>query len=91
MNKVVQLFWGKERREGKRKQKQPKDTVQNPQYICQYKSQNKVPNTFSNTKSIAHKDSLHNQLKKFIHYPSTVEGGGLVTIASLLLVFLPPF
>ena len=34
-----------------------------------------MPNTFSNKESIAHKESLHNQLKKFIPFPSIVEGG----------------
>ena len=56
--------------------------IQNPahsaQYICQYKIQPIVPNTFSNKESIAHKESLHNQLKKFISFPSIVEGGGLL-------------
>ena len=35
-----------------------------------------MPNTFSNKESIAHKESLHNQLKKFIPFPSIVGGGG---------------
>ena len=59
-----------------KKAKASKDPIQNPQYICQYKIQNIVPNTFSNTESIAQEESLHNLLKKFIPYPSTVEGGG---------------
>ena len=59
-----------------KKAKAAKDPIQNPQYIYQYKIQNIVPNTFSNKESIAHKESLHNQLKKINHYPSTVEGGG---------------
>ena len=59
-----------------KKAKASKDPIQNPQYICQYKIQNIVPNTFSNTESIAQEESLHNQLKKINHYPSTVEGGG---------------
>ena len=37
-----------------------------------------MPNTFSNTESIAQEESLHNQLKKINHYPSTVEGGGFI-------------
>ena len=63
-----------EKGKGKRKQKQQAASSQ--QYICQYKIQNIVPNTFSNTESIAQEESLHNQLKKINHYPSTVEGGG---------------
>ena len=59
-----------------KKAKAAKDPIQNPQYIYQYKIQNIVPNTFSNTESIAQEESLHNQLKKINHYPSTVEGGG---------------
>ena len=59
-----------------KKAKASKDPIPNPQYICQYKIQNIVPNTFSNKESIAHKESLHNQLKKIIHSPSIVEGGG---------------
>ncbi len=51
--------------ERKRKQKHPK-------------IQSKIPNTFSNTESIAKEESLHNQLKKINHYPSTVEGGGFI-------------
>ena len=46
------------------------------QYIYQYKIQHIIPNTFTNKESIAHKDSLHNQLKNFISYPSIVWGGG---------------
>ena len=61
-----------------KKAKASKDPIQNPQYICQYKIQNIVPNTFSNTESIAQEESLHNQLKKINHYPSTVEGGGFI-------------
>ena len=52
------------------------------QYICQYKIQNIVPNTFSNTESIAQEESLHNLLKQFIHSPSIVEGGGGLLIPS---------
>ena len=63
---------------GKRKQKQQAASPASQQYICQYKIQNIVPNTFSNTESIAQEESLHNQLKKINHYPSTVEGGGLL-------------
>ena len=59
-----------------KKAKAAKDPIQNPQYIYQYKIQNIVPKTFSNTESIAQEESLHNQLKKINHYPSTVEGGG---------------
>ena len=58
----------------KRKQKHPKIQSQIPQYICQYKIQPIVPNTFSNKESIAHKESL----QKFIPFPSIVEGGGLL-------------
>ena len=65
-----------------KKAKASKDPIPNPQYICQYKIQNIVPNTFSNKESIAHKESLHNQLKKFIPYPSTVDRGGGLLITS---------
>ena len=34
-----------------KKAKASKDPIQNPQYICQYKIQNIVPNTFSNKES----------------------------------------
>ena len=50
------------------------DPIPNPQYICQYKIQNIVPNTFSNKESIAHKESLHYLLRFFSLY-SIVEGG----------------
>ena len=40
------------------------------------KIQHITPNTFSNKESIAQEDSLHNQLKNFISYPSIVWGGG---------------
>ena len=60
-----------------KKAKASKDPIQHPQYICQYKIQNIVPNTFSNKESIAHKDSLHNLLEKVSLY-SIVEGGGLL-------------
>ena len=39
------------------------------QNIYQYKIQYIILNTFSNKESIAHKDSLHNQLKNFIPWP----------------------
>ena len=66
----------KEKEKESKSSKQPAASSQ--QYICQYKIQNIVPNTFSNKESIAHKESLHNQLKKINHYPSTVEGGGVI-------------
>ena len=69
--------------EEEKKAKASKDPIPNPQYICQYKIQPIVPNTFSNKESIAHKESLHNQLKKFIPFPSIVEGGGLLIPSSL--------
>ena len=37
------------------------------------------PKAFFNTYSVAHKDSLHNQLKNFLYYPPIVEGGVLIT------------
>ena len=56
-----EMKWSERKgREGKAKA--AKDPVHNPQYIYQYKSQNIVPNTFSNTESIAHKESLLNLL-----------------------------
>ena len=48
------------------------DPMQNLQYICQYKFQYIIPNTFTNKESIAHKDSIHNQLNNFVSYPSIV-------------------
>ena len=69
-----EMRWN-EKGKGKRKQKQQAASPASQQYICQYKIQNIVPNTFSNKESIAHKESLHNLLKKFIHFPSIVEGG----------------
>ena len=58
----------------KEKEKESKSSKQpaSQQYICQYKIQYIVPNTFSNKESIAHKKSLHNLLKKIIHYPLIV-------------------
>ena len=70
--------------EEEKKAKASKDPIPNPQYICQYKTQPIVPNTFSNKESIAHKESLHNQLKKFIPFPSIVEGGGFTNPFSTL-------
>ena len=62
----------------KEKEKESKSSKQpaSQQYICQYKIQPIVPNTFSNKESIAHKESLHNLLKKFIHFPQLLRGGG---------------
>ena len=48
------------------------DPIQNLEYIFQYKIQYIIPNTFTHKESIAHKDSLHNQLNLFISYPSIV-------------------
>jgi len=42
------------------------DPIQNLEYIFQYKIQYIIPNTFTHKESIAHKDSLHNQLNLFI-------------------------
>ena len=66
----------KEKEKESKSSKQQAASPASQQYICQYKIQNIVPNTFSNTESIAQEESLHNLLKKFIPYPSTVEGGG---------------
>ena len=66
----------KEKEKESKSSKQPAASPASQQYICQYKIQNIVPNTFSNKESIAHKESLHNLLKKFIHFPSIVKGGG---------------
>ena len=65
----------KEKEKESKSSKQPEASPASQQYICQYKIQYIVPNTFSNKESIAHKESLHNLLKKFIHSPSIVEGG----------------
>ena len=48
------------------------DPIQNLEYIFRCKIQCIIPNTFTNEESIAHKDSLHNQSKNFISYPSIV-------------------
>ena len=64
--------------ERKRKRKAKAASNQQPaiqQYIYQCKIQSVVPNTFSNKESIAHKESLHNPLKKFSSYPSIAEAG----------------
>ena len=66
------------KKEKEKESKSSKQPAASQQYICQYKIQNIVPNTFSNTESIAQEESLHNLLKKFIHSPSIVEGGGLL-------------
>ena len=73
----------KEKEKESKSSKQPAASSQQPaasqQYICQYKIQNIVPNTFSNKESIAHKESLHNQLKKrLITTPQLLRGGGLL-------------
>ena len=76
-----EIRWNEMKWKRKRKKKAKAASSQQPaasqQYICQYKIQNIVPNTFSNKESIAHKESLHNLLKKFIHFPSIVWGGGV--------------
>ncbi len=65
--------------ERKRKQKQPKIQSRIPNTLANTKcSPYIVPNTFSNKESIAREDSLHNQLKKIIYLPSTVEEGGVI-------------
>ena len=61
----------------KEKEKESKSIKQpagSQQYIYQSNIQYIVPNTFSNKEPIAHKDSLHNQFKKIISYPSIVWG-----------------
>ena len=72
------MKWDEMKKEKEKESKSSKQPAASQQYICQYKIQNIVPNTFSNKESIAHKESLHNQLKKIIHSPSIVEGGGLL-------------
>ena len=75
---------------GKRKQKVSKSSpaskhkanpIQNPahhlQYIFRNKIQSIVPNTFSNTESVAQLDSLHNQLKNFPKTNMEPKNGGL--------------
>ena len=56
--------------------KQPAASPASQQYICQYKIQNIVPNTFSNKESIAHKESLNNLLKSLFNSPQLLRGGG---------------
>ena len=72
----INLKW--DERKWKEKKNESKSSKQpaSQQYIYQYKIQSIVPNAFNNKESIAHKESLHNQLNKFISYPSIVEGGG---------------
>ena len=53
-----------------------KQQAASQQYICQNKIQYIIPNTFTNKEYIAHKDSLHNQLKEFIHLPQLFWEGG---------------
>ena len=48
------------------------DPIQNLEYIFQYKIHYKNPQFITNKESIAHKDSLHNQLNLCISYPSIV-------------------
>ena len=62
-SKKVIRKW-KEANEEEKKANAANDPIQNLQYIIQYKTQSIVPNTFSNKESIAHVNSLHNQLKK---------------------------
>ena len=62
-SKKVIRKW-KEANEEEKKANAANDPIQNLQYIIQYKTQSIVPNTFSNKESIAHLNSLHNQLKK---------------------------
>ena len=75
ISKKVMRKW-KEVNEEEKKANAANDPIQNLQYICQYKIQYIIPNTFSNKESIAQEDSLHNQLKNFISYPLIVWGGG---------------
>ena len=58
--------------------KQPAASPASQEYICQYKIQPIVPNTFSNKESIAQEDSLHNLLEKVYFLYSIVWGGGLL-------------
>ena len=59
----------------KESSKQPAASPASQQYICQYKIQPIVPNTFSNKESIAQEDSLHNLLEKVYFLYSIVWGG----------------
>ena len=45
--------------------------------------------TFSNTWSVAHKDSLHNQLNNFISYPPIVEGGVTNHVPTWIMHIMP--
>ena len=56
------------------------DPIQNLQYKIQYI----IPNTFTNKESIAHKDSLHNQLKKNNDFPQLFREGGVINHFSKL-------
>ena len=68
--------------------KQPAASPASQQYICQYKIQPIVPNTFSNKESIAQEDSLHNLLEKvYFLYSIVCLGGGGRGGGGLLITF----
>ena len=86
---MVQLFWGQffeyvfypfwNLKKEKEKESKSSQQPASQQYICQYKIQPIVPNTFSNKESIAHKDSIHNLLnllEKVYSLYFIVRGGG---------------
>ena len=72
-----EMRWN-EKGKGKRKQTQQAASSQQPaasqQYICQYKIQPIVPNTFSNKESIAQEDSLHN----LVYFLYSIVWGGVI-------------
>ena len=68
----------KEKEKESKSSKQQAASPASQQYICQYKIQPIVPNTFSNKESIAQEDSLHNLLEKVYFLYSIVWGGGLL-------------
>ena len=74
-----EMKWDEMKKEKEKEGKSSKQQAASPasqQYICQYKIQPIVPNTFSNKESIAQEDSLHNLLEKVYFLYSIVWGGG---------------
>ena len=67
--------------ETEKKAKAANDPIQNLEYMLHNPIQYPVhspqlPNTFTNKESVAQEDSLHNQLKNFIHCHQLLRGEG---------------
>ena len=96
---MVQLFWGhlfcylyipfETSNSGMEKERKSSKQPASQQYICQYKIQYIVPNTFSNKESIAHKESLHTLLKNYSLPLHSL--GGCLLIPSLHYYFWSMF